>query len=62
MLCNKAINNLPDKIGVTANLAINYRAPTLADQVGVPHRVQHYLLQPFSVYRDQGAFGRQERP
>jgi len=24
--------NLPDKIGVTANLSINYRAPTRADQ------------------------------
>jgi uncharacterized protein (TIGR00369 family) len=27
-----AINNLPDKVGVTANLTINYRAPTKADQ------------------------------
>lgn len=25
--------NLPEKIGVTANLSINYRAPTRADQV-----------------------------
>ncbi|KIJ61873.1 hypothetical protein HYDPIDRAFT_176841 [Hydnomerulius pinastri MD-312] len=31
-LARTAINNLPDKIGVTANLAINYRAPTFADQ------------------------------
>jgi len=27
-----AINNLPGKIGFTANLSINYRAPTTADQ------------------------------
>jgi len=27
-----AINNLPEKVGVTANLEINYRAPTKADQ------------------------------
>lgn len=25
--------NLPDKVGVTANLTLNYRAPTKADQV-----------------------------
>jgi hypothetical protein len=25
--------NLPEKVGVTANLSINYRAPTRADQV-----------------------------
>ena len=25
--------NLPEKIGVTANLSINYRGPTRADQV-----------------------------
>ncbi|KAH7906294.1 HotDog domain-containing protein [Hygrophoropsis aurantiaca] len=31
-LARVAINNLPDKIGVTANLSINYRAPTFADQ------------------------------
>ncbi|KAF9239848.1 HotDog domain-containing protein [Melanogaster broomeanus] len=31
-LARTAINNLPDKIGVTANLLINYRAPTFADQ------------------------------
>ncbi|KAI6124516.1 HotDog domain-containing protein [Pisolithus croceorrhizus] len=31
-LARTAINNLPDKIGVTANLSINYRAPTFADQ------------------------------
>ncbi|KIM70567.1 hypothetical protein SCLCIDRAFT_1142406 [Scleroderma citrinum Foug A] len=31
-LARTAINNLPDKIGVTANLAMNYRAPTFADQ------------------------------
>ena len=29
----QALLNLPDKIGVTANLNINYRAPTRADQV-----------------------------
>ncbi|KAG2142468.1 HotDog domain-containing protein [Suillus clintonianus] len=31
-LARTAIINLPDKIGVTANLSINYRAPTFADQ------------------------------
>ncbi|KIJ15909.1 hypothetical protein PAXINDRAFT_168884 [Paxillus involutus ATCC 200175] len=31
-LARTAINNLPDKIGVTASLSINYRAPTFADQ------------------------------
>jgi len=31
-LARVAINNLPDKVGVTANLNINYRAPTFADQ------------------------------
>jgi acyl-coenzyme A thioesterase PaaI-like protein len=31
-LARTAINNLPDKIGVTANLSLNYRAPTKADQ------------------------------
>jgi len=31
-LARTAIVNLPNKIGVTANLAINYRAPTKADQ------------------------------
>jgi len=29
----QATQNLPDKVGVTANLSINYRAPTRADQV-----------------------------
>ncbi|KAG1876277.1 HotDog domain-containing protein [Suillus subluteus] len=31
-LARTAITNLPEKIGVTANLSINYRAPTFADQ------------------------------
>ncbi|KAF8551307.1 Thioesterase/thiol ester dehydrase-isomerase [Imleria badia] len=31
-LARTAINNLPDKIGVTAKLSITYRAPTFADQ------------------------------
>ncbi|KZV76815.1 Thioesterase/thiol ester dehydrase-isomerase [Peniophora sp. CONT] len=31
-LARTAILNLPEKIGVTANLSINYRAPTKADQ------------------------------
>jgi hypothetical protein len=30
---DQATHNLPEKIGVTANLNINYRAPTRADQV-----------------------------
>lgn len=30
---SQAINNLPEKVGVTANLSLNYRAPTKADQV-----------------------------
>jgi acyl-coenzyme A thioesterase PaaI-like protein len=29
----QALLNLPEKVGVTANLSINYRAPTRADQV-----------------------------
>lgn len=29
--------NLPEKVGVTANLSINYRAPTRADQVAPLH-------------------------
>ncbi|TFK62371.1 Thioesterase/thiol ester dehydrase-isomerase [Pluteus cervinus] len=31
-LARVAIMNLPDKVGVTAKLSINYRAPTIADQ------------------------------
>ncbi|KAA1477383.1 Thioesterase/thiol ester dehydrase-isomerase [Dentipellis sp. KUC8613] len=31
-LARTAIMNLPDKVGVTANLSINYKAPTRADQ------------------------------
>jgi len=31
-LARTAMHNLPEKIGVTANLTINYRAPTRADQ------------------------------
>ncbi|KAF8640183.1 hypothetical protein AX16_010238 [Volvariella volvacea WC 439] len=31
-LARIAINNLPDKVGVTAKLSIDYRAPTRADQ------------------------------
>ncbi|KAL4067024.1 HotDog domain-containing protein [Scleroderma yunnanense] len=31
-LARTAISNLPDKIGVTASLTMNYRAPTFADQ------------------------------
>ncbi|KAG6856803.1 hypothetical protein H0H87_000500 [Tephrocybe sp. NHM501043] len=33
-LARTAIANLPDKVGVTALLTLNYRAPTRADQVG----------------------------
>jgi hypothetical protein len=29
----QAFMSLPEKVGVTANLSINYRAPTRADQV-----------------------------
>ena len=32
LLPNKAFMNLEARIGVTANLTINYRAPTRADQ------------------------------
>jgi acyl-CoA thioesterase FadM len=28
----QAIVNLPEKVGVTAQLSLNYRAPTMADQ------------------------------
>ncbi|KDQ32477.1 hypothetical protein PLEOSDRAFT_1087490 [Pleurotus ostreatus PC15] len=31
-LARQAISNLPDKVGVTAQLSINYKAPTRADQ------------------------------
>jgi acyl-coenzyme A thioesterase PaaI-like protein len=31
-LARTAINNLPDKIGVTAKLSMSYKAPTFADQ------------------------------
>ncbi|PPQ64053.1 hypothetical protein CVT24_008866 [Panaeolus cyanescens] len=31
-LARTAICNLPEKVGVTANLSLNYRAPTMADQ------------------------------
>ncbi|KAF8148628.1 HotDog domain-containing protein [Crassisporium funariophilum] len=31
-LARTAISNLPEKVGVTARLALNYRAPTMADQ------------------------------
>jgi len=31
-LARTAIINLPEKVGVTANLSLNYRAPTRADQ------------------------------
>ncbi len=33
LMFSQAIINLPDKVGVTANLSLNYRAPTRADQV-----------------------------
>jgi len=38
-LARTAMQNLPDKVGVTANLSINYRAPTRADQF-IVFRVQ----------------------
>lgn len=31
-LARNAISNLPEKVGVTAKLSLNYRAPTRADQ------------------------------
>ena len=34
----QAILNLPDKVGVTARLSLNYKAPTIADQVCMPLR------------------------
>ena len=36
----KAFNNLPDKLAVTANLSLNYRAPTRADQVLIIESLQ----------------------
>ncbi|KAL9715576.1 hypothetical protein Ac2012v2_000017 [Leucoagaricus gongylophorus] len=36
-LSRTAIINLPDKVGVTANLSLNYRAPTRADQFIMIH-------------------------
>lgn len=41
-LARTAINNLPSKIGVTANLSIDYRAPTFADQFIV---IKVYLVE-----------------
>ena len=38
------MHNLPEKIGVTANLTVNYRAPTRADQVTLPGRTQKFQL------------------
>jgi hypothetical protein len=39
MLClyasDKALKNLPDQVGVTAKLEIDYRSPTRADQVRI---------------------------
>jgi hypothetical protein len=57
-LVEQAFMNLPEKVGVTANLSINYRAPTRADQVAslylsLGSRTQIYsigLLQ-FIVFR-----------
>jgi acyl-coenzyme A thioesterase PaaI-like protein len=34
-LARTAILNLPDKVGVTARLTLNYKAPTIADQIVV---------------------------
>ena len=34
-VCVKAIANLPARVGVTAKLSVDYRAPTKADQVRV---------------------------
>ena len=54
----QALLNLPEKIGVTANLSINYRAPTRADQVaslylflGSRTQVYSITLLQFIVFR-----------
>ncbi|KAH9487430.1 hypothetical protein JR316_0001505 [Psilocybe cubensis] len=40
-LARTAISNLPEKVGVTAQLTLNYRAPTMADQfVVIKTRIQ----------------------
>jgi acyl-coenzyme A thioesterase PaaI-like protein len=54
----QALLNLPEKVGVTANLSINYRAPTRADQVAslylsLGSQTQIYSVAPlqFIVFR-----------
>ena len=54
----QALLNLPEKIGVTANLSINYRAPTRADQVaslylflGSRPQIYSIALLQFIVFR-----------
>jgi acyl-coenzyme A thioesterase PaaI-like protein len=46
-LFTQAISNLPEKVGVTANLSIDYRAPTKADQVYlIAFFVHRHFLKP----------------
>lgn len=44
MLFLKAIQNLPEKIAVTANLSVDYKAPTRADQV-------RFFVQSIRIFR-----------
>ena len=57
-LVGQALMNLPEKVGVTANLSINYRAPTRADQVaslyiflGLRTQIYSIDLLQFIVFR-----------
>jgi hypothetical protein len=53
-LLAQAIRNLPEPVGVTAKLTLNYRAPTHADQVCMI-RFPHYrwLTELSPVHRHQ---------
>ena len=57
-LVGQALMNLPEKVGVTANLSINYRSPTRADQVaslyiflGLRTQIYSIDLLQFIVFR-----------
>jgi hypothetical protein len=48
-LVGQAFLNLPEKVGVTANLSINYRAPTRADQVASLYLFLGFRTQIYSI-------------
>lgn len=45
----QALMNLPEKVGVTAKLSINYRAPTRADQVASLYLLLGSRTQIYSI-------------